>query len=51
MEHFIKVILERAARFRNQLVTLEKKMAGYLAEKPPELWQELVTLSNALEKE
>jgi len=51
MEHFIKVILERAARFRNQLVVLEKKMAGYLAEKPPELWQELVALSTDLEKE
>jgi hypothetical protein len=51
MEHFIKVILERAARFHNQLVTLERKMASYLSEKPPELWQELVTLSNALARE
>jgi hypothetical protein len=51
MEHFIKIIIERAARFRNQLIALEKKMAGYLTERPPELWQELVTLSNALEVE
>lgn len=51
MEHTFKVILERVARFRNQLVALEKKMAQFVSDIPADLWQELVLISNALDKE
>ena len=51
MEHFIKVILERVARFRSRLNSIESEMDQHGTQKPPKLWNDLVQISTALDRE
>ena len=51
MEYTIQMIIDRTARFRRQLVELEKKRARCGSDVPNELWQELVEVSRHLDRE
>ena len=51
MEYTIQVIIERIARFRKQLNELEQKRAQYGSDVPAEIWEELVQVSRALDRE
>lgn len=51
MEYTIQVIIERAAQFRKKLAELEAQRSLYDSDVPPEIWNEIVKFSRALDRE
>lgn len=51
MEYTIEVIIERTVRFRKKLAELEAQRAEFETDVPKELWEEIVRMSRALDRE